>query len=291
MDVKTEKKGEKSMRCKKEFEQFEIEKGRSIETIKNYISSLEYFFNWYAKREENLNNEDIENYKKHLLDARRLKVSTINKKLLCLKKYIEFVNNSDVGYTIYVNIILIRVQRQEYLQEMLSKNDFDRLVNAAQKKNDYRAVAIFKTLYYTGLRVSELLQVKVQDVKGATFEVKGKGTKYRTIFVHKDLYESLEPYLKARGDAESIYLFNGKKDKPISRQLVHKVIKKYAGLSRLKLSKCHAHNFRHLFCLELGEKGLVIEEIADLAGHNNINTTKIYMRKTKAQLLNAINKL
>jgi integrase/recombinase XerD len=116
-----------------------------------------------------------------------------------------------------------------------------------------------------------------------------KGEKYRDILIPERLVEYLNLYIKERKHKLTDYLFlNELRNTPMSRQSVHNVIKLYSGLSKVKLSSTHAHNFRHLYCLRLAEEGLTIDEIADLAGHANIKTTRIYTRKIKQDLINVI---
>jgi integrase/recombinase XerD len=157
------------------------------------------------------------------------------------------------------------------------------------KAGDKRAVAIFYTLFLTGARVSEMLQLEPKDVQERMTVVKGKGSKYRDLFLPKKAQTYLEDYLTERVQ-KGEGLFSGREG-TITRQTVHQIIKKYAGLARVKLSRAHAHNFRHLYGMYLGEEGLSIDEIADLLGHSNINITRIYTRKTKKELMAAINNL
>ena len=77
----------------------------------------------------------------------------------------------------------------------------------------------------------------------------------------------------------------------MTRRSVDRLVKKYGRLARIKLSKAHAHNLRHLYAFSLVERGLTLDEIADLLGHTDINTTRIYSRKTKKQLLRIIKNL
>lgn len=276
-----------------EFKKYEKEKDKSNGTIAAYVSNIKSFYEFYSKSISAIENDDIEKYKNFLIGL-NLKPKTINTKLLSLRNYINFINECEsINFNIFVKIKIDKVQSQNYLDEMMSMSDFDRLVRLAEREEDHRAVSIFYTLYLTGMRVSELVQVKITDIEKESFNTRGKGEKNREVFPPQRLNKILEPYLKERGNIKSTFLFNSKYDinKPISRQTVHSLIKKYAGLAKVKLSKAHAHNFRHLYCLMLVSKGLKIEEIADLAGHQNINTTRIYTRKTKRELLNIIDEL
>ena len=267
-------------------------KKKSKNTVDAYISDLNQFFLFLNKDFDFVTNEDIEYYKSYLL-GRCMMPKTINRKLVSIRQFIEYLNVSkEYNRKICIEIEQLKIQKQEYLEDLLNISDFERLVRLAEREEDYRAVAIFYTLYLTGLRVSELITLKVSDKDKKTITVKGKGDKYRDIFVPDRLVDYLNQYIKVRKHKPTDYLFlNTEKNTPMSRQSVHNEIKKYAGLSKVKLTKAHAHNFRHLYCLRLVEEGLSIDEIANLAGHTNINTTRIYTRKTKQDLVNVIKKL
>jgi integrase/recombinase XerD len=259
----------------------------SINTINSYKSDVAQFLDFIIKPVENINKQDLENFKQHLEDN-EIHISSINRKLISVKNFLDFLNDEyNTSFTLKVK--QIKRQNQQYLDDLLSKEDFDKLIKCTQDHKDKRAEVIFHTLYLTGMRVSELLQLEVRDAGKGYISIKGKGSKYRTIFIPPKLQSILNEYASERIEKDD-KLFTGQRG-PINRQTVHNTIKKYANLANIKTDVAHAHNFRHLYCLSLVEKGLSIDVVADLAGHSNINTTRIYTRKTKEQLMNAINEL
>lgn len=260
---------------------------RSENTISGYLSDLKQFEAFLGKDASELVQEDINNFK-DLLKEKGLKMKTINRKLVSIKQYVDFLN-IEYGQSIMVRIKQEKQQRQEYLEDMLDRNDFKKMVNAANTAKDMRAKALFYTLYYTGARVSEMLQIKITDIEQEYIWVKGKGDKHRQLFISSKVRTAWVEYLKVRKE-NSEFLFTGQRGE-ISRQTVHNTIKKYAGLSGVDNDKAHAHSFRHLFCKSMIEKGMSIDTVADLAGHSDINTTRVYTRKTKPELMAAINEL
>jgi integrase/recombinase XerD len=259
----------------------------SINTINSYKSDVVQFLDFIKKPAQDINKQDLENFNKYLEDN-QINVSSINRKLISIKNFLDFLNDKhDTSFTLKIK--QIRRQNQQYLDDVLSKEDFNKLIESARQCKDKRAEVLFHTLYLTGMRVSEVLQLEISDVDKSYISIKGKGSKYRTVFIPPKLQNTLKEYLSERlekGDK----LFTGQRG-AINRQTVHNIIKKYANMANVKINVAHAHNFRHLYCLSLVEKGLSIDVVADLAGHSNINTTRIYTRKTKEQLMNAINEL
>lgn len=261
----------------------------SENTIEAYTRDILKFINFANKEIWEVTKKDIDRYIHHCL-RQGLSIKTVNRNLVAVRRFVNYINtNEELDINVGVQIQKIKIQRQEYLEDMLDMTDFERIVRAAEKEGDKRALAIFYTLLLTGARVSELLQFEPKDVEAKIITVKGKGEKYRDIFMPKKAQKYLEAYLAERIN-KGEGLFTGREG-TLTRQQIHNIIKKYAGLARVKLSRAHAHNFRHLFCMYLIEEGLSIDEVADLAGHSDINITRIYTRKTKRELLRAINNL
>ena len=263
---------------KDKFTNWLQEKDRSENTIKAYFSDL-------AKVPfVEITTENIANYTQAMQED-GLAISTINRRLLSVSQYVKFLSEEE-GQTLAVKIRPLKQQRQNFIDDVLTEKDLESLLRAADKHEDKRAAAIFATLAYTGMRVSEMLQLTVESVGRDTITINGKGSKRREVFMANKLQKVLREYMKDRKSEEQA-LFVGQRG-PINRQTVDSIIKEYAGYIRLKMTKAHAHNFRHLFCKMALENGLDIATVADLAGHTDLNTTRIYTRKTKKELLEAI---
>jgi integrase/recombinase XerD len=175
------------------------------------------------------------------------------------------------------------------------------MVRTAERYGDKRAVALLVGYALTGARASELLQLKISDIGLDYISVKGKGSKYRDLFIPPAVWDAIRDYVntvKRRSqnvsDEQHIFL-NEKNTDPMDRQGVFRIVKKYGGLARVKLSRAKPHNLRHLYGMRLFQE--MIEETgqvdlntaADLLGHAEVNTTRIYTRPTRAQLLKRVN--
>lgn len=284
------------MKAKDYLAQYEAAqlKKKSPNTVKAYIADLKQFFAFIDKDLEDVKHDDIVRYTQYLLSQinkrknKPLEPKTVNRKLVSVRQYIDWINKNEmIDINIFIDIELIKIQKQEYLDEVLTKTDFDRIVRAAEKDGNMKAVAVFNTLYFTGVRVSELTQFTVGDIKTGEKFVRGKGNKYRRVVIPEKLKAILLPYIKQRGLKNNQYLFiNDTNNNPMQRQSIHNMIKSYAGQARVKLSKAHAHSFRHLCALRMIEEGATLDEVADILGHSNINTTRIYTRKTGKELRN-----
>lgn len=260
---------------------FNVKNEKSSNTVKEYIRDLQQFFRFLEIKDiklRHIENEDIEEFKNYLFNIRKLKDITVNRKITSVNQYLKLCN-------ITVNVKTIKIQEQKFLTEMLTTQEVKRMMNASSgtSPSSHRNKAIIATLYLTGLRVSELLQLKLEDVNKSTIRVIGKGAKHRNILIPNILKDFWRAYLRVRGESNSNQLFIGTRG-PLKRQAINKMLKRCAGKAKTKKSKAYPHNFRHLYCKDLAEQGVPIQDIADLAGHSNINTTRIYTRKTENEL-------
>lgn len=270
-----------------QFADYLRDNDKSENTISGYLSDLKQLSAFLGKDAAEITNGEVQDFKEDL-KLKGMKMKTINRKLVSAKQFIDFLN-TQCDKAIIVSIKQEKQQRQDYLEDMLDKRDFEKLVNASLVNNDMRAKAIFYTLYHTGARVSEMLQIKKEDIALEYIWVKGKGNKHRQLFISSRVRTAWIDYLKYRKD-NSTFLFTGQRG-AINRQTVHNDIKKYAELAIVDKHKAHAHSFRHMFCKSMIDKGMSIDTVADLAGHSDINTTRVYTRKTKPELMAAINEL
>lgn len=270
------------------------EEEKSENTISSYLSDLKQFQAFLGKNITDIKRDDVKGYKEHL-KGKRLAIKTINRKLVSVKQLLDFLNDRfELGISAKVKQEKVQQQYSLKDEELLTEEDYQKLITAVRKGNDIRSLAIFETMYYTGMRVSEMLQMRTDHIKQDILkDIRGKGGKYRDIYISDKLRKTLIKYLQVRTQPFSVRtdaLFVGQRG-PINRHTVHNLMKKYAKLACIEESKAHAHNLRHLFCIRAAEKGFSIDELAKLAGHSDTNTTRIYLEKPQSHYLNKINEL
>ena len=222
--------------------------------------------------------ELIDNYIKSLKD-RGLKPKTINRKVISVNKLMKYLD-------LECRAKGLRIQKKLFLNNTLSNSDINKMLKVCENRRD-RAIII--TLYGSGLRVSELLKLTVKDINKKTILIQGKRGKYREIILPIKVRQALKEYLEVRPKNNITQLFIGTKG-ALKRQAINKIIKKYSRKAKVKLDKAHPHSFRHLFCKNLAEQGIGIDIIASLAGHENIETTSIYTKRTESELQNVLDR-
>lgn len=273
-----------------EFERYMQFDNNSSNTIKNYLPDVEKFLRFIDKDPMGVTRMDVINFI-NTLQKQELNAKTINRKVYAIYKFIQYLN-SDCNLNINFNVkkLKMRIGKQEYGRNVLTKTDFKRILNAALRDSNIMFVTLLMTLYLTGMRISEALALKLKDTKQKEINVVGKGRKQRYVAIPDELRKYFREYAAYRKNSNQEYLFlNREVDTRLTAWMADYWIKRYASKTKVELKKAHCHNIRHLFCYTcINELGMSIDEVAQLVGHSDINITKIYIKKTRKQLFENI---
>ncbi len=242
-------------------------------TLRNYVYDLNCFFNYVQKGYEAIKSSDVREWLKNMMND-GLKPSTIKNKICCLKsfyKYLleeELLNKSPVD-----NIRLPRIDGN--LPFYLEREQLQRLRELT--KDDPLERALVETMYATGVRVSELINIKLDDIDWQSRKIiirDGKGQKERIVLFSNECEMRMKEYLKNRRE-DSQYLFLGKQGKPMYRFLLNYYFKKFSKKLGFKITP---NTMRHTFAAHLAEKGMPFPYIQVLLGHDSPENTRIYAR-------------
>lgn len=175
-----------------------------------------------------------------------------------------------------------KLQNKNTLDNLLTLNEFSRLLEFAQKTRHYRARVIMIALACTGIRYNELKYLTVEALKAGFMTVNNKGT-IREVPLNACKKELLD-FCKFKGITKGL-VFITRYGNPISNPQLSRELKAIAGKARgIKLDKVHCHAFRHLFSVNYLDNGGHLTELKDILGHKNLNTTAIYTKTTLKQL-------
>jgi integrase/recombinase XerD len=163
----------------------------------------------------------------------------------------------------------IRIKTKQTLPRHLNENDINILRSHIKDKRD---LLIFDLLYTTGIRVSELCNIKISDIKDDEILINGKGNKQRIVVIDKELQQRIKSYINEKKNTNE-YLFTGYKNKNLDRTTVNKILTKYSKISGLKV---HPHCLRHSCATKLINNGAPLLLVQNLLGHKSISTTQIY---------------
>jgi site-specific recombinase XerD len=283
------------------LEYLEIERGRSVKTVENYNRYLERFFEFAkVKKPSDLTEEQVRTFRLHLNRQPGTKVGgrvepmkrrTQNYYLIALRAFLKFLRKRGIESLSPELIELAKVPERTI--DMISAVELKRLMAAPNKKTleGKRDRAILELLFSTGLRISELCGLSIDDVDLTRdeFSVRGKGEKVRVVFISDEARSAIKDYLKNRKDLDgALFVRYGRKmndggDLRLSPRAVQRLLKKYAaeaGITR----KVTPHVIRHSFATDLLSNGADLRSVQALLGHANIATTQIYTHVTDKHL-------
>lgn len=250
----------------------------SNNTLDALKGDLNQFLDYLKEQQLQYNKESILSFKQYLQS--KCKGSTVNRKLSSIRKFVDYCNEYE-NLEIKGKVKLVKTA-PKFLVSSLTNSDVTRLLRAMDKALDVRARAMLLTLAYTGCRVSEMLQIKITDVKSDKIEITGKGDKPRFIYIPKKLKSVWKQYLEVKKDDKLLF--------PVTRVTVGNILKHYAGQARIKLDKVHPHALRHLFAINIAESNLNKSILKQLLGHA-LDVTDLYLAIGEKQLLTVINQI
>lgn len=265
----------------KEIKKKLIVGGYSYSTIQTYITCLKYFKNYFYKIEiDQLSKDDIIEYLFHLIKNNYSK-STQNQHINAIKFYFEKCLGKQREY-----YLIERPRKEKKLPNILSKKEIQLLFNSTY---NLKHLTILAVIYSCGLRVSELINIKINDIDNNRMVIhirKGKGNKDRQVQLTNQVLELLRKYYKKFLPVK--YLITGQNGGKYSTTSVQKIIKNSASKAGI-YKKVTPHTLRHSFATHLLENGTDIRFIQTILGHSDIKTTQIYTHVSNAHLKNIQN--
>ena len=271
-------------KLKKEFlEYLEIEKGRAVKTVENYDRYLKKFFEFSKISSAGGINEDIVRKYRLYLNRANLDKPTQNYYVIALRMFLKYLAKRNVESLDAEKIELAKLPQREL--DLLSSEDLERLLKSpfdgaqGESPKAIRDKAILEMFFSTGLRISELCNLKIDEInlKRGEFSVRGKGGKIRVVFLSDRAKNAISNYLEKRGGIDNDKLF------PMTPRSIQRMIKKYAikaGIAK----KVTPHVLRHAFATDLLQNGADLRSVQVMLGHANISTTQIYTHFTDRQL-------
>ncbi len=256
-----------------EFKEYLQSEEKSSNTVKKYVRDIGSFCRFSGKT--NINKSHLLKYKEHL--KQNYELSGANTILTSINSFLKFVGWYDCC------VKQFKVQRKLYCSEEkeLTKQEYFALVRAAEKKNNMRLSLLIQTICSTGIRVSEVEFITIEALKSGEVMVTCKG-KTRRIFLVKALCKKLNRYAKSRRITTGP-VFITKNGAPINRSNIWREMKALCTIAGIVPDKVFPHNLRHLFARVFYAVEKDIAKLADILGHENINTTRIYIISSGAE--------
>ena len=263
----------------KSYQENLIEQELAKRTINRYLYNVTL---WLDNMPEIISKTDIINYKEDLKDI--YKVGTINTKIMSINQYLKYLNYNDLK---------IKCEKVTYridLNKILTVNEYFILLEYCREHKKYKMFYLMKVLANTGIRISELKYITLENIRRGQIEIENK-RKHRTIYFSDNLQELIEDYCTIARINKG-YVFRGRdKIKLIDSSTVNKDLKKLAEKTGIRKDGVYPHAFRHLFAKQFMKINGNIFELADILGHSNVETTRIYTKSSGAEKRESLDKL
>ncbi|MGG3803700.1 tyrosine-type recombinase/integrase [Metabacillus fastidiosus] len=284
------------------FSNWLFTEGKATKTIESYVNDVKGFQSYLQvklKDKPVLSRFSFVRYKEQLIKE-GYAVSTINKKINSLKVYNDFLRTKGVVYESFIQLRKDKIKiaaGSERSVDALSEDQVEKLLFYVEDGNKVstRNKLIVYLLLYTGVRVSELIGIKIADIDFLTshLHIIGKGGKRREIGLRQEVLELVRQYMKEER-SESVfrhsdYLLVSQRAEKMHRDAVREWL---AKISKELGFKLYPHLFRHTFCTRLLKKGVDLTTVSKLAGHSTVNmTAQFYIQTTREEKMDAVNLL
>ncbi len=273
-----------------DFEQYLLlEKKYSQNTINSYKNDLLKFKEHFKNKTlKSINQNDIKNYIQEI--NKTMNAKSVSRNISTLKSFYKYLLiDNYITKAPLTNIVMPKIKKE--LPKVLSEEEIEKLLNFELKDHyDYRNKAMLELMYSSGLRVSELINLKVTDIdlNLETVRIFGKGSKERIVPLGGYAVNALKEYLTYHRNAlaknkNSNYLFLSSRADIMTRQAFFKTIKKIAIKQNIK-TDFSPHTLRHSFATHLLKHGADLRSIQELLGHSDISSTQIYTHITNEKL-------
>ena len=281
----------------KYLEYLKVERKYSNKTILSYKDDLIEYNEFLGNNFTNILNIDmniVNNYMKYLYD-RKITKSSISRKLSSIRGLYNYLVREDIIKENHFNKIQ-NPKRELYLPKFLKDEELDKRFSVCNSNNptEERDTLIIELLYATGVRVSELVNIKIKDInrEEKLIKVLGKGNKERMVIYNNHTKKALDTYLKDGynyfNKKSSEYLILNKNGNKLSERYIREIINKKVSQASLDI-KISPHTLRHTFATDILENGADLMTVKELLGHESLNTTSIYTHITNEQIKKTYN--
>ena len=262
----------------KDFEECLRQSNMAENTVVAYVYAVKEFYS----RHKDLNKKNLLIYKTYLIE--KYKPKTVNLRIQAVNKYLDMSGKSRL------RLKSVKVQQRSYLENVISNADYTFLKNRLKREDNLAWYFVVRFLAATGARVSELIQMKVEHVQVGYFDIYTKGGKIRRIYIPKALRTEAISWLQ-KDKRTTGYLFLNRFGNRITARGIAQQLKNYAQKYGLNEKVVYPHSFRHRFAKNFLEKFNDISLLADLMGHESIETTRIYLRRSSSEQQAIVDKI
>ena len=269
-----------------EFKEFLKKRGASNNTIASYLSTVRLYFSLSPQ----INLMDLQKFKTYLLE--HFRSNTVNTRIFGMNQYLLYLKEQEqipeelAGF----KLSSVKHQQKPFLDNVITKRDYERLKRGLKNDGDMFWYFVVRFLAATGARISELIQIKVEHIRIGCMDLYSKGGKLRKIYFPQKLCMEMLSWLELQGK-DSGFIFVNRRGKQITPRGISWQLKVLAKRYRIPVETVYPHSFRHRFAKNFLSKFNDISLLADLMGHESIETTRIYLTQSSKEQSKLIDKI
>lgn len=254
-----------------DYRTYLVEKGFSAHTVDSYLFAIRQL---HERASCDLSNEGLLGHKDWL--AAHFAAKTVNLRITAINSYLDF--------TEYPGIRLksLRIQQKPYLDNVISQDEYVLLRDSLLRDGELFWHYVVRFLACTGARISELRMFTVEAVHDGHLDIISKGQKLRRIYIPTSLQRDALNWLCGVGRSDG-FLFAAKGNKPMTARGISMGLKRFAEKYGIDQDVVYPHSFRHRFAKNFIERNPDIALLADLMGHESLETTRVYLRRTASE--------
>lgn len=280
-----------------QFKQELLQAGKSPLTVEAYETDIKQFLHWLkgtlGYETDKITETDVREYRQYLNLKKKLRVTSINRKLKSVVQYQRFLVRAGVcKEEIQLQKVLLKnTIEMDHEIKVVEKQDMYRLKRTIEAENNKRDICIYYLLFGTGIRVSELVGTEVDDIHLTDRNGKnnfsyilirsGKGNKSRKVNLNAAAVNAIRDYLDVRPNTSSNRLLIGQRG-ALTRLAINKILDKYSRKAQLE-QKVNPHAARHTFCTQLIKSGVDPKTVCLLSGHSSIDTVYRFYVNSSAE--------
>lgn len=261
------------------FKTFLVSENLAPNTVSAYIIAI----NGYFKQFEEISKRNLLAWKSSLIE--NFKAKTVNLKIQAINKYLDYIKRPSL------KIKSVKVQQRLFLENIISDADYSFFKRKLKQEHNKEWYFIVRFLAATGARISELIKIKVEHVQLGYIDLYTKGGKIRRIYIPRMLKNEALGWIQDELNIDYGYIFMNRFKERITSRGISQQLKNYAIKYGINPKVVYPHSFRHRFAKNFLEKYNDIALLADLMGHESIETTRIYLRKTASEQQAIVDKI
>lgn len=258
-----------------------LEEEKSKSTIQKYMRDMKAFRKFAGKQE--VTKDMVIQYKQYLKE--NYKTASVNSMLAAVNRFLKEME----WYDCVVKVLKVQRQAFRSRERELTREEYFRLLETARAKNNMRLYLLMQTICSTGIRVSELPFITLEAARSGRASVSLKG-KTRTVLLPRELCRKLKSYAREK-DIQKGSIFITRNGIPLDRSNILHDMKALCKEAEVDRSKVFPHNLRHLFACMFYKAERDLSRLADILGHSNVNTTRIYTCVSSEEQIRKIEKL